>query len=48
MINIKIDENINTISIDITPNSPIICARDIDNEEAKMILIRAIEGLNDL
>lgn len=50
MINISIDENFNKISIDISPEHQIVNldARGIDNEEAKKILINAIEGLKDL
>lgn len=49
MINITIDENINTININISPELPsvnVVEGRNIDNEEAKKILIKALEGLD--
>lgn len=49
MINITIDENINTIKINISPELPsvdVVEGRNIDNEEAKKILIKALEGLD--
>ncbi len=50
MINITIDENINNIKINISPELPsvdvVVEGRNIDNEEAKKILIKALEGLD--